>query len=183
MPSIPSDIKFTTFPRTKAPPDFVNHLIEIFKRHEAEISTKTLQNALNSNQVLSHLSDDLVQLGFTVELGKARSQKIKRPVFFGENGIPSLLYEIDGYHSGWNCGIEIEAGRALMGNAVYRDLVQACVMVQLEYLVLAVPNEYKFGSGRNKGVSKDYSQTKAIADALYGHSRMNVPYSLVLIGY
>jgi len=30
-----------------------------------------------------------------------------------------------------------------MGNAIYRDLIQALVMVQVDHLVLAVSNIYK----------------------------------------
>ena len=74
-------------------------------------------------------------------------QKIDRPVFFGENGIPALRYQIDAYHPVWKCGLEVEAGRAWMGNAIYRDLIQALVMVQVEHLVLAVSNVYRYQSG------------------------------------
>jgi hypothetical protein len=68
-------------------------------------------------------------------------------VFFGENGIPTLRYEIDAYHPEWKCGLEVEAGRGWMGNAVYRDLVQAAVMVGVEYLCLAVSNVYSCFTG------------------------------------
>lgn len=71
-----------------------------------------------------------------VEASKRKVDKLERPVFFGENGIPTLRYEIDAYHPEWKCGLEIEAGRGWMGNAVYRDLVQAAVMVGVEYLCL-----------------------------------------------
>ena len=81
--------------------------------------------------------------GFQVEKGKVREQKIERPVFFGENGVPALRCQIDAYHPGWRCGLEVEAGRAWMGNAIYRDLIQALVMVQVDHLVLAVSNIYK----------------------------------------
>ena len=43
------------------------------------------------------------------------------------------------YWFSWLAGLEIEAGRAWMGNAIYRDLVQALVMVDLDHLILAVP--------------------------------------------
>ena len=52
-------------------------------------------------------------------------------MFFGENAAPSLQYEIDAWHPEWQAGLEIEAGRAWMGNAVYRDLIQALVMVNV----------------------------------------------------
>ena len=41
-----------------------------------------------------------------------------RPVFFGENAQPELQYQIDAWHPQWLAGLEIEAGRAWMGNAV-----------------------------------------------------------------
>jgi len=62
-------------------------------------------------------------------VSKRKADKIERPVFYGENGIPTLRYEIDAYHPDWRCGLEVEAGRGWMGNAVYRDLIQAAVMV------------------------------------------------------
>ena len=104
-------------------------------------------------------------------------------MYFGENGIPSLAYEMDGFHPEWRCGIEIEAGRGWMGNAVYRDLIQALIMVNVDHLVLAVANSYKYMSSGRPTVSKDYDNTIAVADALYGHSRMKMPYGLTVVGY
>ncbi len=143
----------------------------------------TLQKGLTSDVVLAELRPDLSALGFAVELGKTHGAKIKRPVFFGENGAPDLQYEIDAFHPEWRCGLEIEAGHAWMGNAVYRDLVQALVMVELEHLVLAVPNQYRYKTGSRTVISKDYANTCAVADALFGHSRIRMPYSLVVVGY
>jgi hypothetical protein len=129
-----SDVRFTSFPRTEPPPDFIGPIVDVFKKHEAEIGTRCLPKGLTSDQVLLTLRDDLVTLEFAIEGGKTKAQKIDRPVFFGENGRPSLRYQIDGYCEKWRCGIEIEAGRAWMGNAVYRDLVQAMVMVHVSHL-------------------------------------------------
>lgn len=70
-----------------------------------------------------------------------------------------------------------------MGNAIYRDLMQASVMVGVDHLCLAVPNAYKFVSSGRPCVSKDYANTRDVADAVYGHSRMRLPYRLLLIGY
>lgn len=69
-----------------------------------------------------------------------------------------------------------------MGNAVYRDLIQASVMVGVDWLCLAVPNTYKFKSSGKSSTSRAYENTCAVADALYGHSRMRLPYRLVVIG-
>ena len=86
---------------------------------------------------------------------------------------------MDAYHEDWNCGLEIEAGRAWQGNAIYRDLIQAMVMVRVDVLALAVPNLYKWKTGSNP----DFAKTKSVAEALYGHSRVDLPYGLLLIGY
>jgi hypothetical protein len=136
-----------------------------------------------SDALLSRLRGDLVTLGFQVEAGKTRNEKIKRPVFFGENAVPDLQYEIDAFHTGWSCGLEIEAGRAWMGNAVYRDLIQALVMVDLLYLVIAVPNSYRYQSGGRSVMSKDYDNTVSVADALFSHDRIVFPYGLTVLGY
>ena len=157
--------------------------MEVFRKNEEKISTVELTKGLTSDAVLAIVRDDLVALGFEVEGGKKREDKIERPVFFGENGSATLRYQIDAYNPDIRCGLEVEAGRALMGNAVYRDLVQAMVMVQVDHLVLAVPNTYKFTNQNKLAISRDYESARDIADALFGHTRVTMPYKLTLIGY
>jgi hypothetical protein len=178
-----TSVRFTSFPRTKPPPGFVPSVIDVFKLNEPSISTEALKKGLESDPVLRALASELSALGFTVETGKTRGGKVSRPVFYGENGEPSLLYEIDAYHQEWKCGLEVEAGRAILGNAVFRDLFQAMVMPDVEHLCLAVPNVYKYNSGGRQLSSKYYDKTVSIADALYGHSRVAMPYGLTVIGY
>jgi hypothetical protein len=79
--------------------------------------------------------------------------------------------------------LEIEAGRAGMGNAIYRDLIQALVMVQVDHLVLAVSNVYKYQSGGKAASSTDYRNTCNVADTLYSHTRGRLPYGVTVIGY
>lgn len=93
------------------------------------MGTVHLKKGLTSNEVLAVLRDGLISLGFQVEAGKQKGDKIQRPVLFGEHGEPTLNYEIDAYHLDWRCGLEVEAGRAWMGNAIYRDLVKGLVML------------------------------------------------------
>ncbi len=180
---MPDHVKFMSFPRTDGPPEFLEQVVGVFQSNIHTISTVSRDKGLTSDQVLAVVRSDLVALRFDVESGKQSAQKIKRPVFFGENGKPELQYEIDAYHSGWRCGLEVEAGRAWMGNAVYRDLIQALVMVQLDHLILAVPRSYKYLSGKRPTISKDYENTVAVADALYGHSRIRMPFTLAVVGY
>ena len=177
------EIRYSTFPRTEPPQPFVEQLVGVFKRAEPRISTIQLGKGLTSDGVLEIVRPDLVSVGFEVESGKSAQDKIQRPVFFGENGQATLKYEIDAYHPTWKCGLEVEAGRAWMGNAVYRDLVQALVMVGVEHLCLAVPNSYKYRTGSRDAISHDYEKTCAVADAVFGHSRMSLPYRLLVIGY
>lgn len=155
----------------------------MFRRHASTVGTEGLTKGLTSDQVLAVLAEDLELLGFQIEKVKASAGKVERPVFFGENGIPTVRYEVDGYHAGWRCGLEVEAGRAWMGNAVYRDLVQALVMVEVDWLCLAVPVSYKYQSTGRSVVSRDYENSVQLAEALYGHSRMRLPYRLLLVGY
>jgi hypothetical protein len=46
-------------------------------------------------------------------------------------------------------------------------------------LALAVPNLYKYSAG----TSPDYKKAHSVAEALFGHDRVDLPYSLLLIGY
>ncbi|MGO9243490.1 MAG: hypothetical protein ACLQDC_01795 [Verrucomicrobiia bacterium] len=107
-----------------------------------------------------------------METGKRSGHKIARPVFYGENGEPSLRYEIVAYYPEWRCGLEVEAGRAIFGNAVFRDLFQAMVMADVDYLCIAVSSTYKHKLKGKLRISHDYQKAVAVAEALYGHSRV-----------
>lgn len=178
-----STIRFSTFPRTEPPSTFVVDIVDVFRSHESVISTVELAKGKTSDAVLAVLRNDLLEIGFEVEGGKKREEKIERPVFFGENGVPTVRYEIDAYQPEWKCGLEIEAGRAWMGNAVYRDLIQASVMVEVNHLILAVSNQYKYRSGGKMIHSPDFDRATNLADTIYGHSRLVLPYRLTVIGY
>jgi hypothetical protein len=102
-----SSIRFTSFPRIQSSPFFVRSIVDVFKVHEQEISTIALKKGLESNQVLAILRDDLQTLSFEVETGKTSSQKIHRPVLYGENEEPILRYEIDAYNAEWKCGLVV----------------------------------------------------------------------------
>lgn len=70
-----------------------------------------------------------------------------------------------------------------MGNAVYRDLILASVMVDVDHLVLAVANGYRYKTGGRVAVSHDYDNATALADTIYSHRRLRLPYGLTVIGY
>jgi hypothetical protein len=176
-------IKFISFPQTQPPPPFSRAVVEVFRKNFEAISTDLRPHGLTSDAALRLLAPDLMELGFQVETGKTKTSKIDRPVFFGEEGEPTLNYQIDGYHPLWRCGIEVEAGRAWMGNAIYRDLIQASLMVDVDHLCLAVAKTYKYESNKRPATSEDYTKTLEVVSALYGHSRVKLPFGLTLIGY
>jgi hypothetical protein len=176
-------IRFTCFPQTQPPPPFVPSVVEVFRRHEPTISTIALTKGLESDPVLKEIAGDLAALGFSVETAKTVKAKIPRPVFYGENGLPSLRYDIDAYHQMWRCGLEVEAGRAILGNAIFRDLFQAMVMTDVDHLCLGIPNLYKHKSGGRNVTVRYYDKAISVAQALYGHSRVVMPYGLTIIGY
>lgn len=177
-----SNVRYFSYPKTEVPPPFAKKIAEVFEKHEPTIGTEKLEDGLKSNAVLETVREDLVEIGFEVESGKSQDDIIERPVLFGEGGEPELQYEVDGYHSDWRCGLEVEAGRAWKGNAVYRDLIQALVMVQVDTLALAVPNVYKYGEG-NKYSNYAFDKTKSVVDTLFATHRFESPYNLILIGY
>lgn len=87
-------------------------------------SDRRAQDRPSQRAVLSNLSPGLVALRYAVESGKTKGAKIHRPVLFGENGTPSVNYEIDAFHDELGIAAEVEAGRGAAGNADYRDIVR-----------------------------------------------------------
>ena len=53
------------------------------------------------------------------------------------------------------------------------------VMIQVDHLCLALLNRYEFGTI----YSRDYAKAVDVADALYAHSRVTIPFGLTVIGY
>jgi len=174
-----STIHFHYYPRTKKPPEIAFELVKAFRKHEQNIATRDLDDVLKSDEVLATVRESLFELGFQVETGKSHSDKIHRPVLFGKDGEPDLTYEVDAYHPDTRLGLEVEAGRAWKGNAIYRDIVQALMMVQVDTLALAVPNVYKYSSGTNPAFDK----TNAVVETLYDTDRYDPPYDTLVIGY
>ena len=84
-------------------------------------------------------------------------------------------------HNKWHYRLEIEADRARLGNAVYCDLIQALVMVEVVTFVLAVLNTYRYTSSGRSEASQDYENPVSIANARYEHSQMRLPYNLVVM--
>ena len=176
-------VRYQTFPRTVNPPEFAEQVAKIFRDHEHQISTTILKKGLTSDKVLQVIRADLEKVGFECEKSKTASGKINRPVLFGENGKTKVSYDIDASNPEWHAVLEVEAGRAWKGNAIYRDLIRASVMVGVKFLILAVPNVYTYKVSGKTSTSTDYKNTWNLADVLYGNDSFRLPYQLMLIGY
>ena len=57
-------------------------------------------------------------------------------------------------------------------------------MFDVEYLVIAVLNEYRFNSGGKEMVGKDYQEVRTFLETLYISNRLKLPLKgILLIGY
>lgn len=171
--------RWISYPLWSKPPEWAPPLVEAFRKHRQAIdSTAKSPNYLKSDGVLSELRADLEHLGFEVEKGK--DSQINRPVYFEEFGKAARSYKIDSYHEGLKIGLEVEAGRATKGNAIYRDIIQTSLLVGVENFAMAVPQTYHY----SKTVEPSYKITKSVLDAIYSSERFRLPFEAVLlIGY
>lgn len=80
--------------------------------------------------------------------------------------------------------VEVEARRGARGNAVYRDLVRASLIVGSRFLVLGVMQEYRHMTA-GRGISvESYREAKDQPDAIYASGQLRLPFEGVLLfGY
>lgn len=133
-----------------------------------------------SDDVLAEIAPALIAAGYDVEQGKRAANKLTRPVLFGENGKPTVEYDVDAFHPEHQVVLEVEAGRGAASNADFRDIVRSSLLVGVRYLALAVMVEYR-GGGRP---IRSYENTRNQLDAIYASERLRLPFDgVLLIGY
>lgn len=172
------------FPRNARPPSWAEALVEVVSSAQAVIDTAPLRAAehdrLTSDYVLSVLRPGMQDLGYDVESGKLASQRIRRPVLFGDNGRPEVSYEIDAFHDELGIAVEVEAGRGAMGNADYRDIIRMSLLLDATYMVLVTPEIYRYGNTSTSAFARSRDQLSAI----YASNRLRLPFEgVLLIGY
>ena len=176
-------IKWTSFPKNRSITSVGLSVVNAFEIHENEISSE-LNNHLigsgntdsHSNSVLEKISNELIKSGFQVEVGKRKSEKIHIPVLFGEQGKPLQAFDADAYNPSQKYVLEVEAGRAVTNYQFLKDYFQACVMVDVEYLAIAVRQVYRGQA--------DYETVCSFFDTLYASGRLQTELKGVLIiGY
>ncbi len=175
---------WTYFPANTRPPEWAEGVVAVVEEQEATISTVERRTGLSSDEVLRLLAPGLAALGYIVEDGRARLGKVRRPVLFGENGQPTLTYEVDAAHADLGVVVEVEAGRGARGNAEYRDLLRTSLILDARYLALMLPLTYRFKSGGREGSEHAYRNTKDLLTAVYASQRLRFPFEgILLLGY
>ena len=167
-------IQWEYFPKSDPAPELALEVIEAFESEASQIDSS--RESLKSNEVLGVLASQLQQMGFSVETGKKASEKVHVPVLFGRNGRIEKSFEADAWHRPGKFVLEVEAGRGLANNQFLKALFQACMMHDIEYLAIAVRNEYRG--------SKNFETMSAFFETLYTSSRLHLPLRGILaIGY
>ena len=110
-------LRYQLFPRSVGITEQIQRVIECFEQTYEQI--KSPANELKSDEVLDILRPELEQIGFIVETGKAKGQKIPVPVLFGLNNTVDQSFNADGISNDGKTVLEVEAGRATANFCVF----------------------------------------------------------------
>lgn len=176
-------VEWAYFPRNRPVTSLGKQVVEVFETASALIDSAKNNHLIEvdykeaaSNVILSKVRGGLEQIGFKVESGKKIDQKIPVPVLFGPGGKPTRSFHADAYHESEGFVLEVEAGRAVTNYQFLKDLFEAAVMVDVNYLGIAVRRIYKR--------AKDFETVYSFLDTLYASERLRLPLKgILLIGY
>jgi hypothetical protein len=167
-------IKWLYYPRSRPPSVGARLVVDAFKAAAGAIDSS--RHNLRSDDALAKLAPFLSAAGFAVEQGKTAEKKITVPVLFGINGKIEKSFDADAYHEKFGMVVEVEAGRGVVNNQFLKDLFQACMMVDVKELAIAVRNDYQG--------SNNFDQVVRFFDTLYASNRLKLPLEgILIIGY
>lgn len=167
-------IRYQFFPRSRGITPDIKNVIDCFVEVNDKIDSSF--NNLSSNDVLRELNISLTKLGFKVETSKSKDDKINVPVLFGFDNKIDKAFNADALSEDGKIVIEVEAGRATENNQFLKDIFQACMMFEVEYLIIAVRNIYR--------KHNDFEIVHTFLETLYISNRLHLPLKgIVLIGY
>jgi len=94
-----------------------------------------------------------------------------------------IAHEADAYHETEKVIVEVEAGRAHANNQFLKDIFQASMMIDTDYLVLAVKNTYR-NNKKTKSFTKDFEKINEFIETIFltGKIQLNLK-GILLIGY
>jgi hypothetical protein len=167
-------ILYQFFPRSHGMNAQMQEVVSCFESVFAEIDS-SIQN-YPSNKVLQILAPHLEKFNFRCEKGKSSDEKISVPVLFGKMNEIDKSFNADAVSSDGKIVIEVEAGRATDNNQFLKDIFQACMMHEVEYLVIAVRQVYRS--------QNDFEKIYTFLETLYISNRLRLPLKgILLIGY
>lgn len=167
-------ISWQFFPKSRIIPEHLQNVLSVFELNESLISSDA--HNYGSNDVLENVRTNLERLDFQIEKSKKSNDKIKVPVLFGQNGKLEKYFDADGYNKINKTVIEVEAGRAVTNYQFLKDLFQACMMYEVDYLVIAVRKDYRG--------NPDFQNVITFFDTLYASGRLQLPLKgILIIGY
>ena len=131
----------------------LTQIINVFIKHSEKIDS--YNKTLRSKDVVDCLANDLEQCGYIIK----------------QNGSGP-----DAYNKQEQIIVEVEAGRGLTNNQFLKDLLEACMMVNVKYLVIAIRNIY--------GKQRDYDKVVEFLNRLYSSDKIVLPLrGVLIIGY
>lgn len=167
-------IAWQYFPKSRAIPGQLIDVVNVFEKRHPRIGSE--KHRLTSDKVLDALRKDLVKIGFKVETSKKEEGRIKVPVLFGLNGKLEKSFQADGIHEETGTVVEIEAGRGVTNYQFLKDIFQACMMHDVNYLVIAVRKIYR--------KNRNFDTVLRFLDTLYASGRLELPLEgILLVGY
>lgn len=174
-------INYQFFPRSRGINADLQAVVDVFKEVD---KCKDSSEHLASNDMLALVRPGLEGLGYLVEKGKGKDDKIPVPVLFGENNEIDKSFYADAQSRDGKIVLEVEAGRAVFNNQFLKDIFQACMMHEVEILVIAVLNEYHFNVKGKEHISYDFQTIKTFLETMYISNRLHLPLKgILLIGY
>lgn len=169
-----SNINWQYFPKSNQIPTHLRDVVDVFETLNDSITSDSFE--LVSDEVLGAVRESLEGIGYQVERGKKKVDKINIPVLFGLNGKLEKYFDADAYNEELQTVIEVEAGRAVTNYQFLKDLFQAIVMHGVNYLVVTVRKNYK-----NR---KDFEYVVTFMETLYASQRIELPLNgILIIGY
>jgi len=174
-------INYQFFPKNLDTPNCLKEVVDIFVKNSHKIETPEM--GLSSNEVLKKLEKDLIYKGFDVERKiEDTLVKVSIPVLFGINGKKDKEFQVDAYHEHDKTVLEIEAGQGVVNYKFLKDFFEASIMIDVDYLVIAVCNLYKPKS--SKSGNKDFETVCTFFDTLYISGKlMSSLKGILIIGY
>jgi len=173
-------VNWQYFPRSSELPLHLGTLIAALDVGFQQVSESDITHS--SDEVLAMVAPELLEIGYQVEMGKRKAEKVSRAVLFGPNGSVQKSFEVDAFDPLTGTILEVEAGRGVANNQFLKDFFEACAIQDAQYLAIAVLNSYKPKSSRNG--NRDFDSVCMFFDTLYAAGRLTLPLKgILIIGY